>query len=133
MILAFWCVLIAGLMPVGFVGVAKFVVGSRKMGLKDNHHPRKWLEESEGPQKRAYWAQLNSFEAFPPFAAAVIIAVIAGGSVAWINTLAVLFILLRVLYGFCYISDKAELRSLVWFAAVGCTVLLYIVAAFGAV
>ena len=130
MILAYWCVLIAALMPVGFVGVAKFM-GQRKMNPKDNHHPRRWLEESEGAQQRAYWAQLNSFEAFPIFAAGVIIAVIAGGSVGAINTLAVLFIVLRLIYGWCYISDRAMLRSLVWFAATLCSVLLFVVGAIG--
>lgn len=130
MILAYWCVLIAALMPVGFVGVAKFM-GQRKMGPRENHHPRQWLEESEGAQQRAYWAQLNSFEAFPMFAAAVIIAVIAGGSIGAINTLAVLFVILRLIYGWCYITDRATLRSLVWFGATLCSIVLFIVGAVG--
>ncbi len=130
MILAYWCVLIAAFMPVGFVAYAKFFCG-KKMDLETNRYPRRWLEQTEGAQQRAYWAQLNSFEAFPPFAAGVIIAVIAGGSVAAINILAVLFILLRVVYGWCYINDKASARSLVWFAAVACVVLLFIVGAIG--
>jgi len=130
MILAYWCVLIAAFMPVGFVAYAKFFCG-KKMDFETNRYPRRWLEQTEGAQQRAYWAQLNSFEAFPPFAAGVIIAVIAGGSIAAINILAVLFILLRVVYGWCYISDKASARSLVWFAAVTCVVLLFIVGAIG--
>lgn len=130
MILAYWCVLIAAFMPVAFVGYAKFA-GGDKMGPRENHHPREWLNGIEGAQKRAYWAQINGFEAFPPFAAGVIIAVIAGGSIAATNILAVLFILLRLVYGWCYISDRASLRSLVWTAATACTVALFIVAAVG--
>lgn len=130
MILAYWCVLIAALMPVAFVGYAKFS-GSRRMSPSENHHPRAWLEESEGPQKRAYWAQLNSFEAFPPFAAAVIIAAISDGSVAAINIFAVLFVVLRIVYGWCYITDRASLRSMVWAGATLCTIVLFIVAAIG--
>ena len=42
MILAYWCVLIAAFMPIGFVGYAKFT-GQRRMGPRDNHQPRAWL------------------------------------------------------------------------------------------
>src|SRR3546814_10004956 len=45
----------------------------------DNAAPRDYFEQSTGWRKRAHWAQLNSFEAFPAFAAAVIIAQIAAG------------------------------------------------------
>lgn len=131
MILAYWCVLIAAFMPVAFVAYAKFAGGSRRMDLADNHHPRAWLEQTEGAQKRAYWAQLNSFEAFPPFAAGVIIAVISGGSIGAINVFAVLFVLLRIAYGWCYITDRATTRSLVWFGATACTIALFLVAAIG--
>lgn len=131
MILAYWCVLIAAFMPMGFVLYAK-AGGQRKMGLGDNHHPRRWLEEqTDGPQKRAYWAQQNSFEAFPAFAAGVIIAMISGGSIPAINLFAVLFIVLRLIYGWCYISDRASLRSIVWFGGALCVVALFIVAAVG--
>lgn len=130
MILAYWCVLVAALIPLLFVGYAKFA-GEHKLAQRENHYPRAWLDATEGAQKRAYWAQLNSFEAFPPFAAGVIIAVIAGGSIMATNILAVLFILLRLLYGWCYITDRASLRSIVWAAAMACTVALFIVAAVG--
>ncbi len=56
---------------------------------------------------------------------------IAGGSIAAVNLLAVLFIVLRLFYGWCYITDRASLRSMVWFAATACTVGLFIVAAVG--
>src|SRR5699024_3143594 len=128
MLLAYWCVLIAALMPTAFVGYAKFA-GQNKMPPQANAHPREWLEQAEGKQKRAYWAQLNAFEAFPPFAAGVIIAAIAGASATAINTLAVVFIILRVLYGFCYIKDLATARSMVWGLAMLCVVGLFVVAA----
>lgn len=130
MILAYWCVLIAAFMPVGFVAYAKFS-GTKKMDLESNRHPRQWLASTEGAQQRAHWAQLNAFEAFPPFAAGVIIAIISGGSITAVNLLAVLFILLRLVYGWCYINDRANARSLVWFGATLCTVALFLVAAIG--
>lgn len=128
MLLAYWCVLIAALMPSAFVGYAKFA-GQHKMQPQDNAHPREWLEQAEGKQKRAYWAQLNAFEAFPPFAAGVIIAAIAGASVTAINTLAIVFVILRIIYGFCYIRNLATARSMVWGLAMLCVVGLFVVAA----
>lgn len=121
---AYWCVLAAGLMPYAFAGIAKF--GDRRY---DNRAPREFLASLDGRQKRADWAQQNSFEAFPAFAAAVIIAHLAQGSQAAINVLAVAFVLLRITYGWAYITDRPTLRSLVWIAALGCMVGLFVVAA----
>lgn len=124
MTIAYWCVLIAALLPFAFTGAAKF--GG---GRYNNFKPRDWLDTLEGWQKRAHWAQLNSFEAFPAFAAAVIIAHLAGAAQGTIDGLAVAFIVLRIIYGLCYIFDKAPLRTLVWTAAFGCVVALFVVAA----
>lgn len=124
MLIAYWCVLIAAFMPIGFVGYAKFS-GERKLGPQANHDPRGWLEKTEGAQRRAYYAQQNGFEAFPPFAAGVIIASTADASVMAIDILTVLFVVLRLGYGWCYISDRASLRSSVWSVATLCTIMLY--------
>ena len=121
---AYWCVLAAALMPYAFAGIAKF--GDRRY---DNRAPRDFLASLDGRQKRADWAQQNSFEAFPAFAAAVIIAHLAQGPQAAINALAVVFVLLRLIYGWAYITDRPTLRSLVWIAALGCVVGLFVVAA----
>lgn len=121
---AYWCVLAAALMPYLFAGIAKF--GDRRY---DNRAPRDFLSSLEGRQKRADWAQQNSFEAFPAFAAAVIIAHLAQGAQGAINALAVTFVLLRIVYGWAYITDRPTLRSLVWIAALACVVALFVVAA----
>ena len=121
---AYWCVLAAALMPYMFAGIAKF--GDRRY---DNRAPREFLASLDGRQKRANWAQQNSFEAFPAFAAAVIIAHLAQGSQAAVNALAVAFVMLRLVYGWAYITDRPTLRSLVWIAALGCVVGLFVVAA----
>lgn len=121
---AYWCVLAAALMPYAFAGIAKF--GDRRY---DNRAPREFLASVDGRQKRADWAQQNSFEAFPAFAAAVIIAHLAQSSQAAVNVLAVAFVLLRITYGWAYITDRPTIRSLVWIAALGCMVGLFIVAA----
>ena len=111
---AFWCVLIAIFLPYLCTGVAKFSGG--KFGPRQNHDPRAFLDTLEGVAKRAHSAQLNSFEVTPAFAAAVIIAHLAGtAELVTINVLAVLFITSRLLYIICYLADWAMLRSLVWF------------------
>ena len=112
MTLALWCVLIAAFIPFVFAGMAK------SQGRFDN------------ARQRAHWAQLNTFEAFPPFAAGVIIAEMTAASQPWVNALAVAFVLLRLGYGFAYVADRPTLRSLVWTGAFACTVGLFLVAAF---
>ena len=75
------------------------------------------------------WAQLNAFEAFPLFAAAVIIAHLARADQAWINGFAVAFIGLRIAYTLAYLYDKPTLRSLVWAGGLLCVIGLFVVAA----
>ncbi len=119
MAIAYLCVLIAAFMPYIFVGYAKFSVKDY-----DNSSPREFLEKLQGRAKRANFAQLNSFEAFPAFAAGVIIAHLAGVPQFQITVLAILFIIFRVIYGFCYILDNSNLRSTVWFGGFFCVLYL---------
>jgi uncharacterized MAPEG superfamily protein len=119
---ALWCVFIAALLPYPFAAAAKW---SRRF---DNAKPRDYLEQTQGWRKRAHWTQLNSFEVFPAFAAAVIIAHLLKGPSAAANLLAEAFVILRILYGICYLADKATLRSITWVAAQLCTIGLFIVA-----
>ena len=123
MTIAYWCVLIAAVLPYVFTLIAK------SAPRYNNHAPREFLEKVEGYHKRAHWVQLNSFEAFPPFAAAVIIAHLAQANQDTINLLAMAFIICRVLYGVVYVADKASLRSVVWMAGLACVIGLFVVAA----
>ncbi len=127
MTLAYWCVLVAGLLPFVWTSAAKFT--GRGFPLKYNHNPREFLETLDGARKRAHWAQLNAFEAFPFFAAGVIIAHLAGAAQGTVDYIALLYIVLRILHGVFYVVDKSALRSLVWFAAQGCVIALFVVAA----
>ena len=122
---ALWCVLAAAVLPFLCTSLAK------SQRSYNNAAPRDWLAQQTGWRGRAHAAQLNSFEAFPPFAAAVIIAhMLAGASVA-ANALALAFIGLRGLYIACYVGNYATARSLLWFAASLCSVGLFIVAGKG--
>lgn len=125
MTVALWCILIAILLSYVCTWVAKISGGFR---LKDNHDPRDFLDSLEGLGRRAHSAQLNSFEVIPAFAAAVIVAHLAGNAeLVTINVLAVLFITSRLLYIICYLADWATLRSLVWFVGMALIVSFFVV------
>jgi len=125
MSIAYWCILIAAALPYLWVSLAK---GSGER--YNNRDPRGWQAKQENPRsKRAYAAQLNAYEAFPPFAAGVLMAQFAqvdGQHVVW---LAMGFVGFRILHGIFYITDKHSLRSLVWFCGFACVVALMLSAA----
>jgi uncharacterized MAPEG superfamily protein len=106
---AFLCVLIAGLLPYLGTMIAKW--GFRRF---DNNNPRQWLAQQTGFRARGNPAQANSFEAFPFFAAGVIIATLAQVDTARIDLYAWIFVAARVGFIVCYVADKAGMRSLCW-------------------
>jgi uncharacterized MAPEG superfamily protein len=125
MSISLWCVLFAGLLP--YLGTA-----FAKWGFKDfdNHHPRQWLANQTGFRARGNGAQANSFEAFPLFAAGVIVAHITTAPVDVVNALAVIFVIARLAFIICYVTDKASLRSLCWFVGIICAVGLFIISGY---
>jgi uncharacterized MAPEG superfamily protein len=118
---ALYCVLAAGLMPFLWTAIAK-MRGPRY----DNLNVRLWQNRLEGFAQRAHAAHLNSFEAFPLFAVAVLVAQMTGAAQGRVDWLAISFIGLRLLYGFLYLANQAALRSLIWMAAMVCCVLIFI-------
>lgn len=119
---AYWYLLAVLLLPYCFATLAKF-----KHPEFTNKVPRDFLDNLDGWRKRSHWAQMNSYEIFPGFAAAVIIAHQIGAPQQRIDILALIFLILRVLYGFFYIFNKASLRSLTWFGSLICIVSLFFV------
>lgn len=119
--IAYWCVLIAALLPIVCAGIAKSgrLGKPRRDGGYDNHNPRAWLANQPDWRARANAAQANSFEAFPFFAAAVIIAHQLGAAQASLDALAFLFVVLRMVYIMMYVADSATIRSLIWMLAFG--------------
>ena len=124
MTIAFWCVLVAGFLP--YFGTLTAKIGGERF---DNSNPRDWLDAQSGFRKRANAAQHNSFEAFPFFAAAVIIAHVAGAPQGRIDLFAVVFILARLFYIAFYVADMATLRSLAWFVGLVSVVALFLAVA----
>ncbi len=106
--MAYWFLLIAGLMPYGLVQLA------RKGGVS-NRNPRDgYAALPDGPAKRAYAAHLNSLEVFPLFAVAVLVALQAGFGTWLLNVLCLIWLALRGVYIYAYLNDRATLRSAVF-------------------
>ncbi len=114
MTIAYCCLLIAGLLPYIAVGFAK------SGGGYDNARPRESMATFEGRQARAVAAHANSFEAFPFFAAVVLLAGLTHADLHWVNTLSVIFIVARIGYIIAYLTDRPLLRSIVWMVGIAC-------------
>jgi uncharacterized MAPEG superfamily protein len=127
--IAYWCVLIAILLPYICFGIARNrgrgVDGKR---LRDNRNPRDFPSRINGMAKRAWDAQLNSFESLPGFAAAIIIAHLANAPQIYIDGLALAWVVLRVAYVAFYLTDRSTLRSSTQFISLACVLALFIVA-----
>ena len=117
---SFWMILVAALLPYITVG------GAKSQKAYDNASPRAYLDRLQGWRARADWAHRNHFEAFPAFAAAVIVAQMKGTPQHMIDMLAGGFILARLAYTGIYIAGYASLRSLVWCIGLVFTVALFV-------
>ena len=113
---AYWCVLIAALLPIVCAAIAKSGMfgKSRREGGFDNDNPRAWLARQSDWRARANAAQANSFEALPFFIGAVIIAHQLGAHQARLDVLAFIYVVLRMLYIMMYVAGLSTVRSLVW-------------------
>lgn len=123
MTFALWMIMVAILLPVLTTGIAKWGVSGM-----DNNQPRIWQDTLVGWRKRADWAHRNHFEALPGFAAAVLVAHFVQAPMVPVNALAGVWVVFRVAYTVCYISDRATLRSLMWAGAFFCVIALFVVA-----
>lgn len=119
MTFAYWCVLAAALLPYVTIALAKYDRGY------DNRAPRDWEARLEGRARRAVFAHQNHFEAFAPFAAAVIIAHLARAPQLPVDVLAGAFIAARIAYTWAYLADRHALRSLLWMAGLACVIGLF--------
>jgi len=126
MSLPFWCVFISALLI--FIAKAPVAKAMAKEGggRYDNHHPRAQQARLTGFGARALAAHLNSIEAFPLFAAGVLMAHTTQTYGFLIDILAVTFVVSRVLYLLFYWWDLHWQRSLVWVVGLACSLLLMI-------
>ena len=122
MTVAFWCVFVAALLPYVPVGLSQRFLDPRM--------PRKGVPNLEGTAARAYGAHLNAFEAFPPFAAAVIISHVVHGPSALVDWLAVLFIVARLAHMGFYLADRQPPRTASFFLGLIVVIVIFVQAAF---
>lgn len=107
-----WCIVAAWFLV--YLSKVPVVAAMARAGGYDNHHPRAQQTQLTGWGARALASHLNGFEAFAPFAVAVLIAHVAGAPAAVVDGLAITFVMARVLYVACYLADWSTLRSTVW-------------------
>ena len=118
-----YLILIACFLQYVFAMIAKKTAGFK---AKDNQHPRDFLAKTTGLAARANAAQQNSFESLPLFIAAILMAEYMVISQTVIMTFGMAYIVLRILYGICYLANWATLRSIVWLLSLLCPILLLI-------
>lgn len=117
-----WCLLIAGLLPI--LAKAPVVYFQNRDRGYDNKHPRAQQQRLTGVGARAVAGHYNAYEAFPLFAAAVLAVIATGQVTSSAIQLSVAFIVLRLAYHILYLLNADKLRSLVWFFALLCPVLM---------
>ena len=124
----FWCILIASFLPYVWSGVA---VKARvdQFGSLDNRLPRLQQAQMTGFGARALGASNNGFETFPAFAAAVIVAHIAGADPGWSATWSIVYVAARILHGIFYTADLDKLRSAAFGVGQVCAVALFVLGA----
>ena len=107
MTFAYLCIVIALILPMIWAGIAK-----KESNIPiNNNAPRAHIRHLQGRAKNAYGVEQNSYESFPPFAIAVIVAHLTGGTQLTIDILAGLYIASRLMYGVLYLQGKGTLRS----------------------
>jgi uncharacterized MAPEG superfamily protein len=125
---AYWCVLIAVLLPYACTYLAKYsgFGKPRSKGGYDNVEPRAWLAKQQGFNARAHAAEANTFEALPFFIGAVIIAHQLGAPQTRVDILAVLFVTLRIIYVAMYVAGLSTARSAIWALALLANIAIFL-------
>ena len=110
MTVAEWCIFavvalyLLTIVPVKWAGAREY----------DNAQPRDPAFYQDAIRARALGAHQNGIEAFPFFAAAVLLAEFRSAPQNLINELAVLFLIVRIAYVLTYIGNRPRLRSILW-------------------
>lgn len=114
------CALIACVLPI--LAKAPLAWAQNQQGGYDNRHPRAQQHALTGFGARALAAHQNSFESLIIFAVALAVVIGANKQAAVMDTLAISYIVARVLYCLCYWFDLHLLRSLIWAVSYACSI-----------
>lgn len=118
-----YLILIACLLPYVFTIIAK-AAGSFKG--RDNQNPREFLAKTTGLAARANAVQQNSFESLPLFIAAILMAEYMVVPQGFTMMMGIAYLVLRVIYGICYLLNLSTLRTIIWFMSMACPIFLLI-------
>jgi uncharacterized MAPEG superfamily protein len=110
MTVAEWCVFGTLMLCLLTIASVKWI-GFRRF---DNARPRDPSFYEDPIRARALGAHQNGIEAFPFFAAAVLLAEFRIAPQRLIDELAILFLIVRVAYVFTYLGNRPTLRSILW-------------------
>jgi uncharacterized MAPEG superfamily protein len=121
MTIAELCLPVAVLLTILSIAPAK-LSGVREY---DNANPRDPRFYTPGLRARSLGAHLNGYEAFPFFAAAVLLAEMRSVPQGTVNALAMGFVAVRVVYVLLYLGNRPSLRSLVWAIGFVCNLALF--------
>jgi uncharacterized MAPEG superfamily protein len=110
MTVAEWCVFGTLMLCLLTIASVKWI-GFRRF---DNAKPRDPSFYEDPIRTRALGAHQNGIEAFPFFAAAVLLAEFRIAPQRLIDELAILFLIVRVAYVFTYLGNRPTLRSILW-------------------
>jgi uncharacterized MAPEG superfamily protein len=128
MTIPFWCLLVACLIPFFIAPIGGYFRG-KQFGTMDNKNPRIQAAGLTGAGARAQAAQANAWEALPVFAAAVLVAHLAGADAGSSATAALVFIAARVGHAGFYLADLDKARSGIFLVGLGCCIWLFVLAA----
>lgn len=128
MTIAFWCVLVASVMPIAVSWVSGYY-RQKQLGVVDNKYPRRQSAALTDAGERAVACQKNCWEALVVFGFAVVVAHLAGLPAEAAATPALIFVAARVVYIASYLANWDILRSLCFLVSYGASVALYIMAA----
>ena len=122
---AILAMVVASLLPWAVSVVAKVTGGFR---VKNNAHPRDFLQNTTGMAARANAAQQNSYETLPVFLAAVLVSMLFFVPQSIVNVLAWLYVIIRVGYCTAYITNLSTFRSILWLLSMACSLMLFYLA-----
>lgn len=114
------CLLIAVILPYLIKGPLSYAM--QKEGGYDNQYPREQQARLKGFGARVLAAHQNSFESLNVFSVAALTAMATQTVTPTIETLAIIYIIARIVYTLFYLMNWASLRSTVWFISFLCCV-----------
>jgi uncharacterized MAPEG superfamily protein len=110
MTIAEWCVFAIVMLYLLSIAPIKWI----RFRRFDNSRPRDPAFYEDPIAARSLGAHQNGIEAFPFFAAAVLLAEFRACPQRLVDELAVLFVIVRVAYVFTYLGNRPTLRSILW-------------------